>query len=231
LLRAEGFTDIRLEVFVAPLRMGRGIQNKLFDRLAIVDVTEARVRRADAAKSDALSDMVANGEGGFRQNLCASSRFGDECRRTDHGSNRVASGMLRGLREKRDPHPQRPEGQDHGRGHLQFSPNRALLAVMFGLVGLDPVKDIRWVSDPSLQPNLPATAFGGKGLTRASAPARFHRAFDGKEGLITHFHPFGFQKRRKWRTSARLSMTGNFLGCLGAGMLASRFQPFLRVTL
>src|SRR5271165_4553350 len=30
---------------------------------------------------------------------------------------------------------------------------------------------------------------------------------------------------RKWRTSARLSTTGNFWGCLGAGMLASKFQP------
>src|ERR1700751_1666287 len=42
LLRAEGFTDIRY-----------------------VDVTEARVHRADAANSDALSDMFANGEVDF----------------------------------------------------------------------------------------------------------------------------------------------------------------------
>ena len=34
----------------------------------------------------------------------------------------------------------------------KLSQNRALLAIMIGLVGLDPVKDIRWVSDPSLQP-------------------------------------------------------------------------------
>src|SRR6266404_4514189 len=36
---------------------------------------------------------------------------------------------------------------------------------------------------------------------------------------------------RKWRTSARLRTTGNFLGCLGAGMFAPKFQPLLRVTL
>jgi hypothetical protein len=29
----------------------------------------------------------------------------------------------------------------------------------------------------------------------------------------------------------RSAENGNFLGCLGAGMLASRFQPLLRVTL
>jgi NitT/TauT family transport system substrate-binding protein len=42
LLRAEGFTDIRY-----------------------VDATEARIRRADAAKSGGLADMIAHGEVDF----------------------------------------------------------------------------------------------------------------------------------------------------------------------
>jgi NitT/TauT family transport system substrate-binding protein len=44
------------------------------------------------------------------------------------------------------------KGRTVGEDVYKLSPNRALLAIMIGLVGLDPVKDIRWVSDPSLQP-------------------------------------------------------------------------------
>ena len=39
-----------------------------------------------------------------------------------------------------------------------------------------------------------ATAFGGKGLTRASAPAPFHHAFDGEEGLDHAFPPTQISK-------------------------------------
>src|SRR5215831_19968713 len=49
LLRAEGFTDIRY-----------------------VDITEAHVRRADAAGSEALSDMLAHGEVDFGRTFARS---------------------------------------------------------------------------------------------------------------------------------------------------------------
>jgi hypothetical protein len=53
LLRAEGFTEIRY-----------------------VDVTEAHVRRADAANSDALSDMIAHGEVDFGRTFAPSLVIG-----------------------------------------------------------------------------------------------------------------------------------------------------------
>ena len=97
LLRAEGFTDIRyVDADRSPFTPGRCGQI-------------GRSFRYDRAR-----------RGGFRQELCASSRHGDECRRTGHGIERPASRVLRGLREKGDPHPRRPEGQDRGRERLQF---------------------------------------------------------------------------------------------------------------
>jgi hypothetical protein len=45
-----------------------------------------------------------------------------------------------------------------------------------------------------VKPGLPATAFGGKGLTRASARHPFHHAFDGEEGLDFPFPPTRFSK-------------------------------------
>jgi hypothetical protein len=49
LLRAEGFTDIRY-----------------------VDLTEAHIRRADAANSDFVGDMIAHGEVDFGRNFAPS---------------------------------------------------------------------------------------------------------------------------------------------------------------
>ncbi len=50
-----------------------------------------------------------------------------------------------------------------------------------------------------VKPGLPATAFGGKGLTRGPTPRHpLHQAFDGEEGLDRPFHPLVFQKRHKW---------------------------------
>ena len=129
LLRAEGFTDIRY-----------------------VDITEAHVRRADAAGSEALSDMIAHGEVDFGRTFAPGFVLGMNA----GAPVMVLSGLHLGCFEIFGKNEIRTlgdlKGGTVGVDIYKLSQNRALLAIMIGLVGLDPVKDIRWVSDPSLQP-------------------------------------------------------------------------------
>ena len=71
---------------------------------------EAHLRRADAAKSDVVSDMITHGEVDFGRQFAPSLVMGIECRRTAHGLERPASRVLRDLREKGDPDAWRPQG-------------------------------------------------------------------------------------------------------------------------
>jgi NitT/TauT family transport system substrate-binding protein len=129
LLRAEGFTDIRY-----------------------VDVTEAHVRRADAANSDALSDMIAHGEVDFGRTFAPSLVIGMNA----GAPVTVLSGLHLGCFEVIGKKEIRTLGDLKGRtlgvDVYKNAPNRSLLTIMTRLVGLDPAKDFRWVTDPSLQP-------------------------------------------------------------------------------
>jgi len=129
LLSSEGFTDIRY-----------------------VDITEAHVRRADAAGSEALSDMIAHGEVDFGRTFAPGFVLGMNA----GAPVMVLSGLHLGCFEVFGKNEIRTlgdlKGGTVGVDIYKLSQNRALLAIMIGLVGLDPVKDIRWVSDPSLQP-------------------------------------------------------------------------------
>jgi NitT/TauT family transport system substrate-binding protein len=129
LLRAEGFTDIRY-----------------------VKMTEAHVRRADAANSEVLPDMIAHGEVDFGRTFAPDLVLGMNA----GAPVTVLSGLHLGCFEVFGKNEIRTlsdlKGRTVGVDVYKLSGNRVLLAIMFGLVGLDPVKDIRWVSDPSLQP-------------------------------------------------------------------------------
>jgi NitT/TauT family transport system substrate-binding protein len=91
LLRAEGFTDIRY-----------------------VDITEAHVRRADAARSGIIADMIAHGEVDFGRDFAPSHVLGMNA----GGPITVLSGLHLGCYEvfgkKRNRYPRRSEGQDRG---------------------------------------------------------------------------------------------------------------------
>jgi NitT/TauT family transport system substrate-binding protein len=127
LLRAEGFTDIRY-----------------------VDLTEARIRRADAAKSGPIPDMIAHDEVDFGREfapaLVLSMNAGAPVT--------VLSGLHLGCFEIFGKKEIRTLGDLKGRtvGVLQNVGDRSLLTIMTALVGLDPAKDLHWVTDPSLQP-------------------------------------------------------------------------------
>jgi NitT/TauT family transport system substrate-binding protein len=129
LLRAEGFTEIHY-----------------------VDVTEALVRRADAANSEVYADMIAHGEIDFGRSFAPSFVLGMNA----GAPVMVLSGLHLGCFEVFGKNEIRTLGDLKGRtvgmDVYKNSPNRALLAIMTRLVGLDPAKDIRWVSDPKLQP-------------------------------------------------------------------------------
>ena len=126
LLRAEGFTDIRY-----------------------VDFTEAHTRRADAANSGPIADMIAHGEVDFARefapNLMLTMNAG--------GPVTVLSGLHLGCFELFGKNEIRSLGDLKGRtvGTDAIS-DQALLTIMTRLVGLEPAKDFRWVTDPSLRP-------------------------------------------------------------------------------
>jgi NitT/TauT family transport system substrate-binding protein len=126
LLRAEGFTDVRY-----------------------VDLTEAHLRRANAANLSPMSDMIAHGEVDFARefaaNLVLTMNAG--------GPVTVLSGLHLGCFEIFGKNDIRTLAELKGRtvgGEIYT--DKSLLTIMTSLVGLDPAKDLRWVTDPKLQP-------------------------------------------------------------------------------
>jgi NitT/TauT family transport system substrate-binding protein len=129
LLSAEGFTEVRY-----------------------VDLTEAHVRRADAANSDALADMITHGEVDFGRNFAPSLVLGMNA----GAPVTILSGLHLGCFEVFGKNDVRALGDLKGRtvgvDIYKNAPNKSLLTIMTALVGLDPKKDVHWVSDPSRQP-------------------------------------------------------------------------------
>jgi NitT/TauT family transport system substrate-binding protein len=127
LLRAEGFTDIRY-----------------------VDLTEAHIRRADAAKSTATPDMIAHGEVDFGRDFAPSLALGMNA----GAPVTVLSGLHLGCYEIFGKEEIRTLGDLRGRtvgaNVIQGTGERQLLTIMTALVGLDPGKDLHWVT--SLRP-------------------------------------------------------------------------------
>jgi NitT/TauT family transport system substrate-binding protein len=127
LLHAEGFTDIRY-----------------------VDLTEAHLRRADAAKSGIVPDMIAHGEMDF-----ARSPAWDLLMGMNAGAPiTVLSGLHTGCFELFGKKEIRTIGDLKGRT-VAIGPSaadKAFPKMLTAFVGLDPDKDLRWVMDPARQP-------------------------------------------------------------------------------
>ena len=128
LLRIEGFTDIRY-----------------------VDLTEAHMSQAQAENSGPIADMIAHGEVDFGREFASNLLLAINA----GGPVTVLSGVHLGCFEIFGKNEIRTlgdlKGKTVGAGASDVG-DRTLLAVMTRLVGLDPVKDIRWVTDPSLRP-------------------------------------------------------------------------------
>jgi NitT/TauT family transport system substrate-binding protein len=129
LLRAEGFTDIQY-----------------------VDATEALSRRADASKSDFVSDMIAHSEVDFGRQFAPSLVMGMNA----GAPLTVLSGLHLGCFEIFGKNEIRTladlKGRTVGLGNYNSAGEKPLLSIMTRLVGLDPGTDFHWVTDPSLQP-------------------------------------------------------------------------------
>jgi NitT/TauT family transport system substrate-binding protein len=117
-----------------------------------VDVTEAHVRRADAANSSVLAEMIAHGEVDFGRNFAPDLVIGMNA----GAPLTVLSGLHVGCFEIFGRKEIRTlgdlKGKTVGVDVYKTAPNRSLLTIMTRLVGLDPEKDLHWVSDPVLQP-------------------------------------------------------------------------------
>jgi NitT/TauT family transport system substrate-binding protein len=129
LLRAEGFTDIRY-----------------------IDQTEAHLRRADAAKSGAVADMIAHGEVDFGRDFAPAHLMA-----MDGGAPiTILSGLHVGCFEIFGKDEIRTIGDLRGKtvgvAVYASAADRPLLTIITSLVGLDPANDIHWVTDPSLRP-------------------------------------------------------------------------------
>jgi NitT/TauT family transport system substrate-binding protein len=129
LLRVEGFTDIRY-----------------------VDLTEAHIRRADATKSGVIADMIAHGEVDFGRDFAP----GFVLAMNAGASVTVLSGLHLGCFEIFGKHEIRGladlKGRTVGTNIYENPGDRPLLTIMASLVGLDPAKDINWVTDPKVRP-------------------------------------------------------------------------------
>jgi len=129
LLRAEGFTDIQY-----------------------VNATEGHLRRADAAKSDVIADMIAHGEVDFGRQFAPALIMGMNA----GAPIMILSGLHLGCFEVFGKEEIRTLGDLKGRAvgvnNYSSAGEKPLLSIMTSLVGLDPATDFHWVTDPSLQP-------------------------------------------------------------------------------
>jgi NitT/TauT family transport system substrate-binding protein len=149
-------TTIRLEkdpvICIAPLVLNELLRAEGFTDIRYVDLTEAYVRRADAAKSSPIADMIAHGEVDFGRDFVPAHVMGMNA----GAPITILAGLhlgcfevfgkdeIRGLADLK--------GKTVGTMAAANAGERPLLTIMTSLVGLDPDKDLHWVSDPSLQP-------------------------------------------------------------------------------
>jgi len=128
LLRAEGFTDIRY-----------------------VDLTDARVRRATAAKSSEVADMITHGEVDFGREFAPSLVMAMNA----SAPITILAGLHVGCFEVFGKNEIRTLADLKGRTlgiALYADAGQRLLTIMTSLVGLDPAKDLHWLTDRSLRP-------------------------------------------------------------------------------
>ena len=128
LLRTEGFTDIHY-----------------------VEMTEARLRRAEAANMGVYANMIAHGEADFVRDFDPDYVVG-----MDAGAPMtILAGLHTGCFEVFGKTDIRSiadlKGRTVGIG-ASAGGNERLLKIMTGLVGLDPATDVHWVASTSVQP-------------------------------------------------------------------------------
>jgi NitT/TauT family transport system substrate-binding protein len=151
-----GLTTIRFEkdpgTCIAPLAFQELLRVEGLTDIRYVELTEAHVRRADAAKSGVISNMIAHGEVDFGREFALSYVLGMNA----GAPITILAGLHLGCFEVFGKNDIRTladlKGRTVGTTPRDFAGERPLLTIMTSLVGLNPAKDFRWVTDPSLQP-------------------------------------------------------------------------------
>jgi NitT/TauT family transport system substrate-binding protein len=149
-------TTIRLEkdavICIAPEVLQELLQAEGFTDIRYVDVAEAHFRRADAENAGVISGMIAHGDVDFARDFAPSHVLTINA----GGPITILAGLHLGCFEVFGKSEIRTladlKGRTVGTDHYGNAGDRPLLTIMTGLVGLDPAKDLHWVTGPSLRP-------------------------------------------------------------------------------
>jgi NitT/TauT family transport system substrate-binding protein len=149
-------TTIRLEkdpgTCIAPLVLQELLRAEGFTEIRYVDMTEAHLRRAEAEKSGVSSGMIVHGDVDFARDFAPSHILAMNA----GAPIMVLTGLHLGCFEvfgKREIRTLADlKGRTVGTNRYDLTGDLPLLTIMTALVGLDPAKDLRWVTDPKLQP-------------------------------------------------------------------------------
>lgn len=146
-------TSIRFEkdpvACIAPQIFDELLRDEGFTSIRYIDATAAHVRRAEAGKTGVVADMLAHGEVDFGREYAANFVLGMNA----GAPIKILSGLHVGCFEVFGKNEIRTLTDLKGRtvGAHQYG-DWPLLIMVTRLVGLDPDKDFRWVTDPSLRP-------------------------------------------------------------------------------
>jgi NitT/TauT family transport system substrate-binding protein len=141
-------TTIRLEkdvvICIAPQAAEELLRAEGFTNIRYVDMTEAHLQRAESAKSGPVADMIAHDEADFGRDFAP-----DLVRGMDAGAAiTILAGVHLGCFDvlaKGDIH-KLTDLKGRTVGLPVIGADKTILRIMVSLVGLDPDRDIRWVS-------------------------------------------------------------------------------------
>jgi NitT/TauT family transport system substrate-binding protein len=144
-------TAIRFErdsvTCIAPQVFEELLQAEGFTEIHYVDVTGAHLRRAEAANSGAIVDMIADGEVDFGRTFAPYVVLGINAGRPIT----ALSGLHLGCFEVFGKNEIQTIGDLKGKTvGVDASEDRALMTIMARLVGLDPAKDLHWAAGASV---------------------------------------------------------------------------------
>jgi NitT/TauT family transport system substrate-binding protein len=137
---------------IAPQALEELLRDEGFAEVRYVDLTEAHLRRAEAANTGALADIIAHGEVDFGRTFAPSLVIGMSA----GAPVTILAGLHLGCFEVYGKEDVRGiadlKGRTVGAAVVSAGEDFPLLKIMVGLVGLDPARDIRWVTSASLAP-------------------------------------------------------------------------------
>ena len=119
----------------------------------------------------AVAEAIGHGKVDFSLNYASTFVTAIDAGEPITPAGRRACRLLRIVREGRHPQRRRSQGQERRRARLGVELTHVLVTLMAAQVGLDPAKDIHWVTDPSDQADRAVRGGEDRRLPRLSARA------------------------------------------------------------